>query len=445
MSGLAPSSREEAVFAYIDGVGNHELKTLVSALAIEKAGSYVTATAIANEVNSLQIAGGVEDGKQSEGVRPVWAFQTVHAIQYFNRSLAPVGAVVKGRARGASGKEVDAWKADSKFISEQEAMAGFLSRWSLRWQDISTQQTYGVTTSKTNIRSPQVRHRIYEALLGSGEHSVASIRDAIGVEYAMDNSLSNQIRALVDVGLIERESKRKDYDPQLKIVDTEYRHVSMKFEDLIAETRATYQAMQKLGTGELLTVNQLIDQAAAIDPTIDTVKLRMLLVHGLDPKSKNYPGLELAEANPMSQESLTRVSLSAAAKEPIAELLEGVNDVLKGNKEQYIKDAKQIISNPDDFRKLVAKASRFSPFRNGHYNGRQKLEAQVQSTVDGLGVATVAEVRQYLIDSYGRKLTNSFVRKILHDLAAKGLIYQTETTQHPHSKQSLNLYGTLSS
>lgn len=428
-------NQEAIVFDYINGAGNHELKTVLAGIVAANPDRFFTATTAAHELNRAQ-------GAPTQD--PVWSMKPAAMIQYFDRSLEPVGSVVSGMTTGASGKQVKAWRSNPENIDLVHAASGLFSSWSLRWPELSVQQAYGATTSKTAVRSPVIRHRIYSALTKTDiDLSEKDVRIAIeGGGYQQENSVSNQLRELADLGIIDLASKRKDYDPEVRINNAEYKHVGIRFEDTIPETRALYTVIAQNGVGRVIRVNALITQAANANPNIDTVKLREQLVRGLHSASGNYPGLEKVTMDGMSEEALSLVKLTPDVKQPIAELVNGVAAIISGEANaDYSQELSEILASQSDVRQLVWKAKQNSHVKTGHDEGSDKLRDQLKSIITNSEPITAAEARAILKDQYGRRVTTAFVRTVLNELADKNAATKGTNVQHAHSTRKLNKYS----
>src|SRR5688572_9235326 len=89
---------EEKLFQLIDGIGNIEAKLLTTALITLQPHAYFTRTILARELV----------GRQGQHVQ--WKPSDRVGMGYCQKSLEPIGAVVKSTVKGRTGP-IDAFKA----------------------------------------------------------------------------------------------------------------------------------------------------------------------------------------------------------------------------------------------------------------------------------------------------------------------------------------------
>jgi hypothetical protein len=420
---------DEMAYEFINGASNHELKLLTTAVVLANPDFTYTATSLHRTMLERQ------------GEEPVWKFQQSTPKQYCDQSLEPIGAVITNTVIGERGRQVNGYRASPDHRQSKLALTGFLMGWSLRYPDLSLQQVYGPTASNSNVRSPQVRHQIYLALLtGDNGKDISNLYKSLeGAGYKYRISINAQLDAMKDYGILTVASHKTDFDPLLRIDNAEYTHLSRHLNQTLPETQALYAAMQLLGSGQNVSVNELISAAKRIDTRIDEVTLRRKLINAVT--VKGYPGLTVVEKGKVPEGQSTIVELSDEDYDVISELCVGIENIKDGyNIDENVALAKTIISNPEQFAALVTKARKFSPARAGHESGREVLEDQLGNIVKGLGDTTVAAARDELYQRHGRRLSARVVREILIDLADNGRVTSESYYKNPHSKVASRIF-----
>ena len=419
---------EEVVFRYLDGVGNHEAKNLLATVVLADPQRDFTGATARYELNARQ------------GNHPVWPVVPSGAKQYFERSLEPIGAVVKTRIP-SRGSFVDAWHASEEYRDTRLALAGFISDWSLRWPEISVQQVFGSTSSRSEIRSPEIRSQMYWGLLTGSEgitfgDLAASLYHS---NYPVEASLHNQIRAMRDLGILAVATKHTKYNPLLEIERTDYFHKAIEFDNTLPETRALYNAIQGQEPGGRFTVNELVTLAQKLDPSINTVKLRQRIINGTRDR-RAFPGLKMIENGYKTTSAESVVSLTPSVVEPISELMEGLEAIRSGkNVAENIDKARAIIATPADFAALMTKARDNSP-GYASKSAEHTLDTQLLSVIQKLGGATVKAARGQMIDQYDRQLDAGTISSRLRGLVRAGKLTVEKTAMESHSVRVRNHY-----
>ena len=414
-------SLDPVVQNYLDRAGNHEMKNLMSGVFLDHASDSFTAVSMAKTMN---------DHQASQGS---WQARSTMVRQYCEYSLEPAGVVHR------VGQE---WQANPESRQLQLALSGFISDWSLRWNELSVQQAFGVTTSLSNSKSPSTRHAIYTVLLSAHEQqSIREISDALELEAQSSCLISTvaQINALTNHGILETATKRRNYDPVLKINGVMFTHGTLKLSETIPETQALYKALGALGVGTIVTLDTLIDAAESYNKDIDPVKLRMLVRQGAN-GNRGYPGVELIDSNDIGESKGSRVALSAKVKKPIRELVKGIAKLEDPRAlEHYGQRTKEINASPEEFRALVDKARQFSSRANSV--GRETLRTQLIDQVRRVGTANAASIRQSLLAECGTSLSQPHIIAVLNTLVEDGVLSKKKHTTHPHSKRKENLFS----
>lgn len=420
------------ILDYLDGAGNHELKNALSGVFLQNPHIQYTASAMANEMTVRQ------------GDTPVWKVRPTMVTQYVEHSLMPISSVMHDLVTNERGKVVDTWAANPEYLDARLALSGFISDWSLRWQDISVQQAYGSSSSPGAVRSPQARHNIYSAILtGSDTPSIYEISETLeGGGYSHGRiSITGQIKALAQLGILDLATKRQGYNPIIKINDTEFSRAGFDLSETIPETQALYQVMSDLGQGATTGLNELVAKAAKIDPSIDQKKLRLLIRQAVNGGTA-YPGLEQIASNGMDQTSQSRVGISESAKKPVEELVEGISSIQNTGEavEHYIQRSKEIHAEPESFAALVEKARNFS--RRANSPSKEVVYQQVETIVRQLGAVSAQTVCNSLAELYGTKLSKPHTRTRLNELVEQGVIKVKTVNQEAHTTRQINIYST---
>lgn len=421
---------EEVIFGYLDGVGNYESKNLLASLVLTNPQHEFTNTEARREMNLRQ------------GDRPAWSVGPTSAQQFFGTSLERVGAVVKTQVQGESGKVVNAWRASDEYLDTKLALSGFISDWSLRWPNLSIQQVFGATTSRSDIRSPQVRSQLYWGLLTSGNGTTfGDLHDSLYFATpALTQTVNNQVRAMRDLGILSVVTKKDGYDPDVEIVDDNFRHVAMKLENRVPETQALYAAVKQLGRGTRLTLNSLADAAYQIDPTIDLTKVRHILMNGTM-SGRQVTGVKLVDAKGIDTSSQSNISLAEGMTEPISELMEGIEAIRMGYSiEKYIARAREILDNPTEFSALMRKAAQFSPLHKARQEDDTATQ-QLMTVVQELGTLTTRQAQVQLTERYGRELDRGSVAQKLRDLVKLGKLVSVKLPDSAYYAREHNHYS----
>ncbi len=433
MQSEVPAVPDGVVFNYLDGAANHELKNLVAIYYLSQPDEAFAARGVARDLRARQ------DPELS------WDIKSSSVTDYCERSLEPVGAVLGTEIRTNSGKKLTAWQADPEHLEGRLALAGFFGDWGLRWPELSVQQAYGNTTSPTEVRSPRVRHILYQAILNSDTaYSIAELTKVLGgagYKSSPEVAIANQVNALTTLGILSKTSNRRDYDPLVQVVRDEFEHSSFALGETTAENQALYGAIGRLGVGKTVTINQLVEAAQEMDDSIDDAKLRSYIRQGVTQRN-GYPSLSLVNPEaPSVFNEQSQISLTEDAKQPIAELVSGVESIKSGTGEaanMYAGRAKQILDTPHDVSVLIAKSREFSPYVNSQE--RDETNQQLETIVRDLGSVTTDVAREELLTRFGRKLSKPFVREVLNDLVYTGNLFFGTATVEPHQNVLVNSY-----
>ena len=120
--------------------------------------------------------------------------------------------------------------------------------------------------------------------------------------------------------------------------------------------QAAYMAIKQQAEGQITSIDEIVETAVTISPTLDAAALRAKLFDSVI--VRGYPGLKLLEGN----QNRSTVTLAPAAKAPSQTLYERLEAAKAGDR-SGLQVVEQVLSHHDAFRSLVAKARRFSTAR----------------------------------------------------------------------------------
>lgn len=413
---LNPS--REVFLGILGGVANHEAKLAVTALMAHQPNTWFTSSSLFHEVMARQ------------GDQPGWVMGRRGPIGYCEQSLEPVGLVAKGVVASGDG-QLTAFKANDDephAVDMGHAMSGALLEWSLEFPDLSLQQTLGVTAKKGKFRTPEVRYRMYKALLDdfSQEISYTDIGNQLH-ETGIDlHTVYANFTALTDSEILETHTLDAASDISLQIVNPNPNHTMQQSEQLRPEIKLTYDALQTLwaaGKREI-TFHDFMSVATKLEPDIDVADLRSVWYSGASAKSENMPGLKLSTRTIKDRNKFSSVALNPDHDEAIMELVIRLDDVATGQPdvlEKYKDRANDILGSTGATAKIFAKAKEFSATAAGADEGGEETEQRILSLFKELGSMTVKETTEQL-GSNGRKLSRGSVVRYLNLLADKGAL-----------------------
>ena len=432
---MGEAINEQENMRLLAGTGNHEAKLLTLAVIASQPDTYFSETKIYNEL------------KNRQGEEPAWKLNKGVPFKYCLNSLEPIGAVVEGQAKGSLGPIV-AYKASEFGVNHGLPLAGALLDWSLKNPDFSLIQIFGSTNSKSEVRSPEVRLRIYNELLTepTGIVSYDGISDSFEDTGIEGKIVYGQLRDMANLGVLKIKSVQVNYNPLIKIVNPNFVHVGIKFDDLKPETKAIYRAMQSLhGQSKTeIDLNTLIGESQRITPNINVHAARHKIPQSLHYYSKNFPGLQLIDRDDVPEEKRTLVKLNPELTEPLTKLCSAVDNIFSGvNLGMYSKKASEIINDPQAFATLMAKVKQLSPNIVAQTEGREILGKRLNSIVNRLGRATLKEIRLEL-EKQGRPLTVEAARNALKPLVQAKLLNVETQASSATNRTKVNFYSPIS-
>lgn len=417
----APSSfSEQRFYDLLNYVCNHELKLLTGAVILTNPETAFSATSLLHTINNSQ-----GDGD------PAWKFKSTMLQQYCVNSFMPIDLVTKTEIEGQRGKPVIGYQAEPTDLEAKLGCFGSLFEWSLDHPNTSVQNVFGLTKSRTQVHSPEMRHRIYKVLITAGEGiSMPDISRLFeGPRYGDEEGMNNQLRRMQELGLLNIKSILGK-NPGVAINHTRLSD-SQRLEDERPHIRAVVSACQQIRQGQTTTVNDIVVEALKIDASIDGVVLRHKIMDGINRPGKGYSWLErIDDRGPQ----VTCVSFTPEAKGPITDLYERLETVKAGDYGTS-KAVEKILDDPNAFRALIAKAKRFSPRAHPKTSGKL-LEAELTSIVTSTGGMTAKEVREALIAEHNRDISMSTVVTALRKMVNKGKVAREERMTAQHSAKA---------
>jgi len=412
---------ERQFYDFLNGASNHELKLLTGAVIL----AYPD-IAFSPALQRRALSDG-------QGDHEAWKIETSIPKNYCINSLEPIGAVVKTTIRGEQGALVTAFEAEPVHREVRLACIGTLLGWSLEYPDMSVQQVFGTTASHTNIRAPEMRYRSYTALLtGNDGGTVKSMFTSLeGKGYPNYANMYTQLIRMQELGIIDLGTI--DQNPEISMHHASYRTLIRGLENTFPAAQAAYAAIEQFGQGQTTSVNEVVDTALAINPTINSVELRTMLIDGINKKVYSDP--EHIQRNPQR----TAVTFAPAAKKPITELHERLEATRAGDY-TGVQTAEAILDDPQAFRSLVQKARSFSHLVKGKESGRKLLETQLVNLVTTTQGQSATELRDALKAQHGREIAERSLRDVLRDLVNSGKIAQDNVPKKPYSKRSVAIF-----
>jgi hypothetical protein len=414
---------QEVFVNLVNTVGNHEAKLIVTALITSQTDKWFSVTSLKNELI------------QRQGEHPGWVQSTRTPFSYCEASLAPIGAVIKGRIKSER-KEVDAYKTSEVGEKWGLPFVGELLEWSLAHPDFSLQQVFGSTSTNQVKRSPETRYNIYEALLTqtSDAPAIKDIEVALSDQYPK-RTVQKQLEALNGSGIVDlKTAYQRNFDPKIVIVEP---NPPVKDVQRTPETELIYSAIKYLyEQGVVATsASQIYETCLALAPDTDPTTLGYAVSHGLHPNAPSFPGLKVTNREGIVTNKSV-VSLSPEAKNAIEDLINRLEQLADSdNLTNSTAKATEIISNPDKVRALMEKARDFSSaYRGVEEGGTQDLLDRVSRIVSSLGQVSTNEVRNSLKDE-GRPLSSERTSQILKALVKNGAL-SVSTAQSDRSKNT---------
>lgn len=365
----------------INGVANHEAKAVVTGIVASRPNEWFDMTHIHQAVRSAQTS---ENG---------WIPALPVPFKYFQQTLAPIGAVVKGSVESNRGFTVDAYKASEFGATIGLAAVGAVLGWSLDHPDVSVQELFSRSASKTASRAPMTRFAIYKSLLEAGDdgRSYGQIETDIAERLhgiKPDDTVKFIFNEPSNDKFFDVRSILRDYNPTFEIVHADYRG-NKQLETFSPTVQAIYSALAQFETegATTVTLDQLIEMTCGLTDGIERTTVRRKLVNMR--QTDDIPSLRCIDGDgrEVSKDTETIVKLKPAVRMPIANLVKRLDAALNDEPNSGLQDeARAIISSPRDIAILMRKARDFSPNHRAtvrEHSTQDLIKKVLQNNSDG--------------------------------------------------------------
>lgn len=407
---LSRPTPDQIIKDCLNGAANHEAKSLTAIYYSTQPNMALGGTAVAEAINEAQ------------GSDVAWAISPASVNHYCEKDLGPIANIIS-REKG------DLWRANPEYAAAKLALVVLVGLLSLDYPDMSVQRILGSTRQVGGKYVPEFRFGLYEAMLRSPDE--LSI-EALAAQFPNERPgrFVSQIIQLGRLGIIQKKTSR-GMNPDIRIVDNRFWHLSMTADQLIPESRALYAALKKLTVDSVLTLDDLVDAAIAEDGSINNIALRNAIM-----KDKSYfPGLEL-ESRPMKKNKLSTVEITPAALGFVRALCQGAKDIRDGvGIEDYTKRANELIDNQASCRTLMEKARNFSPAANKVSN--QEVADTILAVLQRKGSCSLDELHAEMDTLIVHSSLRRHVNRLIDDSRVKFEV----TSKGPHTKKILRKYS----
>ncbi len=413
---------ESEFYDFLNGVGNHEAKLLVTTLLFQYTNRWFSRSDLYAELIDRQ--------------QPVvgWAMGDSLPISYCRESLEPIGAVAKGRVSNSRGQSVTAFRAIPEKTQTALALSGALLEWSLDYPDHSLQQLLGKTQSNGSLRSPQVRHAMYLDIATSPDVvSLVSLTDSLGLRE--DNGkeqriLQTQIEQMKALGIINFRTRLKDYDPTLEICGERQRPERL---DTQRVKRALNRTLESFELHQRMPRSKLLELVLTTDPGIE-VEAAKIAISGMAYTKRRIKVVENADAAEAKSSELT---ITPSYQAPVASLVEVLANVTSGyDSAGSRKTAIQILNNPSAVSALMAKARQAS----SQASRVEDLPLELYSIAERLGGVTVETAQSEIQETHGRVVSATRLRSVFAEMAENGLIELAHEKTQVGTQRRQNVY-----
>jgi len=279
-------------------------------------------------------------------------------------------------------------------------------------------------------------------MTGNPTPSIKEIDDALeGAGYSgRRNGLVQQIERMVEHGVLLKHTTTRQFDPVVIVRRDKFEHRSLSLEDTNPETQALYTALGRLGIGAKLQLDEVISLAQEVNPDIDPVKLRTKLRMSMGDGSHSFRVVEPEQRGQVPSGQRTVLEIPGTVKEPIRQLVEGVERLIDGRSLDYFTErCKQILSNPQDVSTLVAKARNSSP--NTRKRSQEETMEVLHSILGQAGASTAKELSKLLSDKSVKPYSRSMVIGVLNKMVDKGEVVVSRERRERFSKFLTNVYS----
>ena len=416
---------DSAFFGILNGAGNGEGKAALALLLYNDPTHAYDNIELAHMFNHAQ------------GATPARQLKTSSALEYCTMSFVPNGVT--------SGPDADtaikgsSWQASGEYQDQAQAMLGFLTDWALGHPELPLATVFGGTSSPTEVRSPHARYCIYQAIRQSTNAlSLTEISDMLGDVYSSYplQAVSGQVASLETAGILQKSTNRNGTNPLILIADPDYHNHHRALENTSPATQALYKIAAQLGAGKTIHLNDLMDRVLALDPSVDTVAFRRMLRLNID-QQIGYPGLQWVDHKHVGPNEQTEVAFAPEVADAVRELIDGLERIRRGEDvPAWVARAREIATDPDDFRALVAQGHRSSTHANTP--GREALAERLRPIIKRLGGITVLGAQRELRETL--RLTRGGTYELLTYLVRIGMLTSQEVRTERHSGITASVY-----
>ncbi len=421
----------------LSGIANHEAKALTLAYMCSQADFTTEFASEDLDRGLLQIQGGTPAWRQSPGL----------PLKYCEQSFEPIGGVVKSKILRRN-RWIAAYELTDKGRNEGLALAGLILDWSIRYPEVSVQDVFGNTQSKTANRSPANRLAILESILTSADEApsfpeiAADHPDKTDFENVIWNMRGSSFEKVTSIS-----TNRKNYDPLLSLYVPEV-DVRKPRQKMKPETQAIYRTLEYLRDTngiEAISMNDFVDLVEETNTDIDPKLVRKALMMQVVSGKKGLIGIALAEngRGELGDEKASRISIKPEHQEAISELVNALHNFRFGIGHQNWRDvALAITANPEFASHIMAKAYENSPKIRARRNPESlgsAIVSIIQAQADSL---SVPQLREKLADEKNILVGKNAIRNVLGRLVSSSILVveQRETIEHGQG-QNLKYYG----
>jgi DNA-binding transcriptional ArsR family regulator len=423
-------------FNLLNGAGNHEAKLLTVSLMAAFPDRKFTRGSLRREMLERQ------------GDEIAWNMGTSAVYDYCERSLEPIGAVVKGSVASSQGPRSTFQITE---FGEQWGLpfAGYLLDWSLKYPDFSLQRVFGGSASATEKRSPEARFHIIDTLLpAENEGTELRLRDLAkkleseGLSYRI---VEEHIKKLSAAGITQAESVRDDdFNPAYIINEEYFRTEPKRFTAYSPERKLIHKALKEISDNGLreIYLKDLLDACMADDQAkeVNIYKLRSVLVRDTTLGRHDYLGFKVADraGGPLS---FNRINLEEEWRKPLEDLITGLNELKTGHGlEHYKKRAASVIDDPAVFSKVIEKARDNSAYIKAQTGGHEDNIDVLLSLVSEIGAISLKEA-QAEMKSRGVNIGRTAMLSYFNDLESSGLVKGDLVKRDPAINKATTLYS----
>jgi len=405
----------------LSAIGNHEAKTLVTAVINSQPSLGFSVRQLEREMVTRQ------------GENPSWHINSGTLADYCTESLLPIGAVAREEeVYGSRMRRV--YSASDFGVERGLPFVGAVMEWSLAYPQHSIQKLLGITAvTGESARAPITSYLIMQELLTNptdGEISIASISRSIG--YDKDLRIAEaHLQRLEGEKFVEIRTAVQDYNPIYKI-----------HRDAAEDTILTNHVAMAVRSAWLespndeMSLSQLLEVMAVKHPDLPYDEVRRLMTYVV-PKQR-LPFVEVTERNgtPINQ---SEVRLTGEGRELMGAFVDVVEASENDEEGKYRKLAVDVVSDFDRFKTLMTKAKTSSSLATAALNRNVVIDeiksageitvSQLQEALTLRGIKVgAATIRRYLTVMAEEKLLQTTLTPIANGLKRTAVHYRVTST-----------------